>query len=105
MKPKPRSLRGFFFEKSLNAPAVFPATEVSLLPRRIMSNPNQFFQDLSFDPEQVTAVNKAYDLAVKHFRISVSRKWTAKSSPQEFFRPRRAANGTPANFASAPSMD
>jgi hypothetical protein len=28
-----------------------------------MSNPNQFFQDLSFDPEQITAVNKAYDLA------------------------------------------
>ena len=28
-----------------------------------MSNPNQFFQDLSFDPEQVTAVNRAYDLA------------------------------------------
>jgi len=28
-----------------------------------MSNPNQFFQELSFDPEQVTAVNRAYDLA------------------------------------------
>ena len=27
-----------------------------------MPNPNQFFQDLSFDPEAVTAVNKAYDL-------------------------------------------
>jgi hypothetical protein len=27
-----------------------------------MSNPNQFFQDLPFDPEAVTAVNKAYDL-------------------------------------------
>ena len=28
-----------------------------------MSNPNQFFRDLSFDPEAVTAVNKAYNLA------------------------------------------
>ena len=28
-----------------------------------MSNPNRFFQDLSFDPEEVTAVNRAYDLA------------------------------------------
>ena len=28
-----------------------------------MSNPNPLFQDLSFDPEQVTAVNQAYDLA------------------------------------------
>jgi hypothetical protein len=27
-----------------------------------MSNPNQFFQDLSFGPEAVTAVNKPYDL-------------------------------------------
>lgn len=28
-----------------------------------MSDPNPPFQDLSFDPEDVTAVNKAYDLA------------------------------------------
>jgi hypothetical protein len=28
-----------------------------------MSNPNQFFQDLSFDPEAVAVVNRAYDLA------------------------------------------
>ncbi|WP_420738105.1 hypothetical protein [Bradyrhizobium japonicum] len=28
-----------------------------------MSNHNPLFQDLSFDPEQVTAVNRAYDLA------------------------------------------
>jgi len=28
-----------------------------------MSDPNQFFQDLSFDPEEITAVNKAYELA------------------------------------------
>jgi hypothetical protein len=28
-----------------------------------MSNLNPLFQDLSFDPEEVTAVNQAYDLA------------------------------------------
>ena len=28
-----------------------------------MSNPDPLFQNLSFDPEQVTAVNQAYDLA------------------------------------------
>ena len=28
-----------------------------------MSDPNPPFQDLSFDPDDVTAVNKAYDLA------------------------------------------
>ena len=28
-----------------------------------MSDPNQFFRDLSFDRQAVTAVNKAYDLA------------------------------------------
>jgi hypothetical protein len=30
-----------------------------------MSNPNPPFQELSFDPEQVTAVNQAYDLACR----------------------------------------
>jgi hypothetical protein len=30
-----------------------------------MSNPNPLFQELSFDPEQVTAVNQAYDLACR----------------------------------------
>jgi hypothetical protein len=33
-----------------------------------MSNPNQFFQDLSFDPEEITAVNKAYELACQTLR-------------------------------------
>ena len=28
-----------------------------------MSIPNSHFQDLSFDPDEVTAVNQAYDLA------------------------------------------
>ena len=28
-----------------------------------MSNHNPLFQDLSFDPEEITAVNQAYDLA------------------------------------------
>ena len=30
-----------------------------------MSNPNPLFQDLSFDPEAVTAVNQAYNLACR----------------------------------------
>ena len=30
-----------------------------------MSNPDSLFQNLSFDPEQVTAVNQAYDLACR----------------------------------------
>ena len=30
-----------------------------------MSNPDLIFQNLSFDPEQVTAVNQAYDLACR----------------------------------------
>jgi hypothetical protein len=30
-----------------------------------MSNPHPLFQKLSFDPEQVTAVNQAYDLACR----------------------------------------
>ena len=30
-----------------------------------MSNLNPFFQDLSFNPEEVTAVNRAYDLACR----------------------------------------
>lgn len=30
-----------------------------------MSNPHPLFQNLSFDPEQVTAVNQAYDLACR----------------------------------------
>lgn len=30
-----------------------------------MSNPDPLFQKLSFDPEQVTAVNQAYDLACR----------------------------------------
>ena len=37
-----------------------------------MSIPNSHFQDLSFDPDEVTAVNQAYDLACQSFRISVS---------------------------------
>jgi hypothetical protein len=71
-----------------------------------MSNPNQFFQDLSFDPEEITAVNKAYDLACQTLQNigqpEVDREIIAA---RLFFRPPRAANGTPANFASAPSMD
>jgi hypothetical protein len=34
-----------------------------LATRNIMSNLNPLFQDLSFDPEEITAVNQAYDLA------------------------------------------
>jgi hypothetical protein len=30
-----------------------------------MSDPNALFQDLSFDPEEATAVNQAYDLACR----------------------------------------
>ena len=70
-----------------------------------MSNPNQFFQDLSFDPEAVTPRTRHTTSFVKRFRTSVSRKWIAKSSPQESCRPRRAANETPTNYASALPMD
>ena len=69
-----------------------------------MSNPHQYFQDWSFDPEAVTAVNKAYDLVCQTLQ-NIGQKWIAKSSPQESCRPRRAANETPTNYASAPSMD
>lgn len=30
-----------------------------------MSNPDPLFQNLSFDPEQVTAVNQAYEVACR----------------------------------------
>ena len=70
-----------------------------------MSNPNQFFQDLSFDPEEITAVNKAYDLACQTLQNIGQPEVDREIIAARIFRPRRAANGTPANFASAPSMD
>ena len=49
-----------------------------------MSNPNPLFQELSFDPEQVTAVNQAYDLACRTLQnigqLEVDREIIAKQA-------------------------
>jgi hypothetical protein len=70
-----------------------------------MSNLNPLFQDLSFDPEEASAVNQAYDLACQTLQnigqLEVDREIIAGG----FCRLRRAASGTPTNYASVPSMD
>jgi hypothetical protein len=70
-----------------------------------MSNLNPFFQDLSFNPEEVTSVNQAYDLACQTLQnigqLEVDREIIARG----LFRPQRAASGTRTNYASVPSMD
>jgi hypothetical protein len=47
-----------------------------------MSNLNSLFQDLPFDPEEVTAVNQAYDLACQTLQnigqLEVDREIIAK---------------------------
>ena len=70
-----------------------------------MSIPNSHFQDLSFDPDEVTAVNQAYDLACQTLQnigqLEVDREIIAG----RILEPRRAASETPTNYASVPSMD
>jgi hypothetical protein len=69
-----------------------------------MSNPNLAFQNLSFDPEEASAVSQAYDLACQMLQnigqLEVDREIIAR----EFRRLQRAASGTPTNYASVPSM-
>ena len=70
-----------------------------------MSNLNPLFQDLSFDPEEVIAMNQAYDLACRTLQnigqLEVDREIMARGILQA------AGSGerTPTNFVSSPSMD
>jgi len=68
-----------------------------------MSNPNPLFQELSFDPEQVTAVNQAYDLACRTLQnigqLEVDREIIARGILQA------AASGTPTNYVNVLSLD
>jgi len=70
-----------------------------------MSNHNPLFQDLSFDPEEITAVNQAYDLACQTLQnigqLEVDREIIAR----EFCRLHAAASGTPTNYVSVLSTD
>jgi hypothetical protein len=70
-----------------------------------MSNLNPFFQDLSFSPEEVTAVNQAYDLACQTLQnigqLEVDREIIARGILQAAESGERDAN----NYASVPSMD
>jgi hypothetical protein len=68
-----------------------------------MSNLNPPFQDLSFDPEEVIAMNQAYDLACRTLQdigqLEVDREIIARGVLQA------AASGTPTNYVSSLSMD
>jgi hypothetical protein len=68
-----------------------------------MSNSDPLFQNLSFDPEQVTALNQAYDLACRTLQnigqLEVDREIIARGVLQA------AASGMPTNYVSALSLD
>ena len=61
-----------------------------------MSNLNPFFQDLSFNPEEVTAVNRAYDLACQTLQnigqLEVDREIIARGTLQAAESGERDAN-------------
>jgi hypothetical protein len=61
-----------------------------------MSNLNPFFQDLSFNPEEVTAVNQAYDLACQTLQnigqLEVDREIIARGTLQAAESGERDAN-------------
>jgi hypothetical protein len=61
-----------------------------------MSNPSPLFQNLSFDPEQVIAVNQAYDLACRTLQnigqLEVDREIIAKGILQAAGSGERDAN-------------
>jgi len=61
-----------------------------------MSNPNPLFQELSFDTEQVTAVNQAYDLACRTLQnigqLEVDREIIARGMLQAAGNGERYAN-------------
>lgn len=70
-----------------------------------MSNLNPLFQDLSFDPEEVIAMNHAYDLACRTLQNIGQLEVDRELLLGEFSRLQAAASGTPTNFVSSPSMD
>jgi hypothetical protein len=61
-----------------------------------MSSLNPLFQDFSFDPEEVTAVNQAYDLACQTLQnigqLEVDREIIARGILQAAERGERDAN-------------
>ena len=71
-----------------------------------MSNPNQFFQDLSFDPEEITAVNKAYELARQTLHYIGQPEVDRENHRSKNLSGRgERRTGRPQTFASVPSMD
>ena len=69
-----------------------------------MSSLNPLFQDFSFDPEEATAVNQAYDLACQTLQnigqLEVDREIVAGG-----LRLQATASGTSTNYVRVLSMD